>query len=172
MGTNYYRVKPIPKEDRDKLHEMLDGVLDSKEYKYNLEEEFERVLKENEVHICKMSLGWQVCFDHNWGKYYQPNRKSLEAFLSEPYTWIQDEYGKKYTCKEFWEKVRIHNENPKNNWTSESYREYEDSQGTGYRYYAPTPDMYKCKMIFGIDSHNESDFCVDGLRFAVFSDFS
>lgn len=167
MGTNYYRVKPIPKEDRDKLHEMLDGVLDSKEYKYNLEEELERVLKENEVHICKTSLGWQVCFDHNWGKYYQPNRKSLEEFLSEPDTWVQDEYGKKYTCEEFWERVRVHNGNPHNNWTAKNYREHE-----GWHNVYRTDDMEKCKMMFGIDSDGETDFSVDGLRFAVFSDFS
>lgn len=170
MGTNYYRMKPIPKADKEKLHKMLDNVLDRTGYKYDLEEELERVIKESEVHICKSSCGWQILFDHNWGKYYQPDRKSLEAFLSEPDTWIENEYGEKLSYDEFWDMVKSHNENSRNSWTSESYRKSE-GRGLDDAHYC-REHIEKCKEVFGIDSHDETDFEVDGLRFAVFSDFS
>lgn len=171
MGTNYYRMKTISKEDREKLHKKLDEVLDVRGRDYILTEELEEIKNKSEVHICKSSCGWQVNFDHNWGKYYQPNRKSLEEFLSEPDTWIEDEYGERISYDDFWKFVKEHNENPRNRWTSKSYREYERKNGRWYRPYC-TYDMEKCKMMFGIDCGKETDFEVDGLRFAVFSNFS
>lgn len=171
MGTNYYRIKTISKEDRENLHKKLDEVLDIRGRVYILTEEIEKVKNESEVHICKSSCGWQVNFDHNWGKYYQPNRKSLEAFLSEPNTWIEDEYGDKISYDDFWKFVKEHNENPRNRWTSKSYREDKNNMWVDDSIYCRT-DIEKCKMMFGIDSNGETDFQVDGLRFAVFSDFS
>lgn len=171
MGTNYYRIKTISKEDRENLHKKLDEVLDVRGRDYILTEEIEKVKNESEVHICKSSYGWQVNFDHNWGKYYQTNRKSLEAFLSEPDTWIENEYGEKISYDDFWKFVKEHNENPRNRWTSKSYREYEKKNGVWHRPYC-IDDMEKCKMIFGVDCNGENDFEVDGLRFAVFSYFS
>lgn len=171
MGTNYYRIKPITEEQRQELHRRLDNVLDNRGQKWYLEEALEIIEREHQTHICKSSCGWQVCFDHNWGKFYQPNRKSLEEFLSEEGTYIEDEYGDRISCDEFWDFVKKHNENPHNNWTSKSYREYEKSQGVWHRLYVDD-NMEKCKMLFGIDSDGENDFTVDGLRFAVYSDFS
>lgn len=171
MGTNYYRIKPISKEDRKELHKKLDEVLDVRGRDYILTEELEKIKNRSEVHICKSSFGWQINFDHNWGKYYQPNRKSLEEFLSEQGTWIEDEYGEKISYDDFWKLVKEHNENPRNRWTSKSYREYEKKNGVWHRPYR-TDDMEKCKMMFGVDCNGEYDFEVDGLRFAVFSDFS
>lgn len=124
MGTNYYRIKPITEEQRKELHRKLDNVLDNRSQKWNLEEALEIIEREHQTHICKFSAGWQVCFDHNWGKYYQPNRKSLEEFLSEEGTWIEDEYGYRFDYDEFWDFVKKHNENPRNKWTSESYRKW------------------------------------------------
>lgn len=172
MGTNYYRIKPISKEDRENLHKKLDEVLDIRGRDYILTEELEKVKNESEVHICKSSFGWQVCFDHNWGKYYQPNRKSLEEFLSEEGTWIEDEYGYKISFEVFWDYVNEHNGNDRNKWTSESYRKWEEkTNGRHFTSYS-LDDIERCKMLFGIDSNGENDFTVDGLRFAVFSDFS
>lgn len=170
MGTNYYRIKPITEEQRQELHKKLDNLLDNRSQKWDLEEALEIIEREHQTHICKSSCGWQVCFDHNWGKYYKPDRKSLEEFLSEEGTWIEDEYGDKISYDEFWNFVKKHNENPRNSWTSESYRKYEKSQGIWHRIYVDD-NMEKCKMKFGIDSNGENDFTVDGLRFAVFSDF-
>lgn len=66
MGTNYYRMKTISKEDREKLHKKLDEVLDVRGGDYILTEELEEIKNKSEVHICKSSCGWQVNFDHNW----------------------------------------------------------------------------------------------------------
>lgn len=171
MGTNYYRIKPITEEQRQELHKKLDNLLDNRSQKWDLEEALEEFEKKHQTHICKSSCGWQINFDHNWGKYYQPNRKSLEEFLSEEGTWIEDEYGDKISYDDFWNFVKNHNENPNNKWTSKSYREYEKSQGVWNRHYVDD-NMEKCKILFGINSNGENDFTVDGLRFAVFSDFS
>lgn len=172
MGTNYYRITPISNEDRESLHKKLDEVLDNKCYKYDFNELLDEVQKKHSVHICKSSLGWQVCFDHNWGKYYQPNIKSLEEFLSEPNTWVEDEYGEKISYEDFWKMVKEHNENPRNGWTSKSYEEYEEKANGRTFAKCCYKDIDKCKHTFGIDSNGEIDFQVDGLRFAVYSDFS
>ena len=171
MGTNYYRIKPITEEQRQELHKKLDDVLDNRGQKRDLEEELENIEKEHQTHICKSSCGWQVCFDHNWGKFYQPNRKSLEEFLSEKGTWIEDEYGGRISYNDFWDFVKKHNENPHNNWTSKIYREDMKNMWVDDSAYSKS-DREKCKMLFSIDAGNENDFTVDGLRFAVYTDFS
>lgn len=172
MGTNYYRINPASKEDRENLHKKLDEVLNGNEYRSTFDDMIDDVYEKYQIHICKSSFGWQICFDHNWGKYYQPNRKSLEEFLSEEGTWIEDEYGEKISYEDFWKFVKEHNENPNNKWTSESYRKYEIEKNGRYYSGCCSEDIENCKAQFGIDSHGESDFEVDGLRFAVYSDFS
>lgn len=168
MGTNYYR-RRIPTEDeRKKLHERLDELMDGKIQNFEFRDSFDTL--NEKVHICAMSYGWQVCFDHNWGKYYQPNRKDLERFLAEPDTVIEDEYGKRYTSGEFWETVRLHNSSEPNRWTAKTYREYEESRGNYYTSYREE-DIRRCESMFGVQCHGELDFSVDGLRFAVFTDF-
>ena len=127
MGTNYYRIKEIPKEKRKKLHDLLDKVLDNRCQDAEWDDAIKNIEEEYCTHICKSSAGWQVCFDHNWGKYYQPNRKSLESFLSEKGTHIEDEYGGKISYEDFWNMVEKHNGNPHNSWTSKSYEEYADA---------------------------------------------
>lgn len=171
MGTNYYRIKPITEEQRQELHKKLDNVLDNRNQKWDLEEALEIIEREHQTHICKSSCGWQINFDHNWGKYYQPNRRSLEEFLSEEGTWIEDEYGDKISYDEFWDMVKTHNEMQRNKWTSKTYREDKKNMWIDDSIYC-RDSIEKCKMMFGIDSNGETDFEVDGLRFAVFSDFS
>lgn len=168
MGTNYYRVKPISKEDREELHKKLDEVLNGEEYRSTFDDLIDEAYEKYKIHICKSSFGWQINFDHNWGKYYQPNRKSLEEFLSKPDTWIEDEYGERISYDDFWDFVKKHNENPRNMWDSKSYREENGYDDSCYC----KKDILRCKELFGIDAGKETDFEVDGLRFAVFSDFS
>lgn len=169
MGTNYYR-KRIPTEaERDELHTLFDEYMDGIISENVFQERLEQINKE--IHICKMSCGWQVCFDHNWGEYYQPNRKDLERFLSEPNTVIEDEYGKRFTPEEFWEIVANHNSRERNKWTAKTYRLWEEARGVFSPLY-PEDDIRKCESMFGVQCQGETDFCVDGLRFAVYSDFS
>lgn len=169
MGTNYYRKRIPTQSDREELHALLDKYIEGIVNDWEFRERVEQVLRE--VHICKISFGWQVCFDHNWGEYYQPNRKDLERFLSEPGTVIEDEYGKRYTADEFWDIVKKHNENPRNSLIADSYRDYEISRGRYDRHFIEEY-IHRCEVMFGLDCCGETDFCVDGLRFAVYTDFS
>ena len=167
MGTNYYRRHIPTEEELNKAHSALDSYINGKIW----ESEFTEIVNNinQEIHICKMSYGWKVLFDHNWGKLYSVSKKGLEDFLNEPNTYIQDEYGDKYTSEQFWEIVKQHNDNPKNKYTSKLYRELNNE---------PVVDYYcreyitRCKSELNIDTNGETDFEIDGLRFAVFSDFS
>lgn len=166
MGTNYYRKHIISEEELNKAHKSLDQYINGK----MCESEFTEIINNiiQEIHICKMSYGWKVLFDHNWGKLYDIGKKGLEDFLNEPNTYIENEYGDKYTAEQFWEIVKQHNDNPKNKYTSKLYRELNNEPVDYYcREY-----VERCKKELQIDCGRESDFEVDGLRFAVFSDFS
>lgn len=155
MGINYYRQRLPTKIEREKLHKMLDELIDGKIPKYEFKETMSNIFER--IHICKMSYGWQVLFDHNEGRYYQPCRKELKEFLDAPNTIIEDEYEGRLTSDEFWDVVRSHNESVTNTHTSK----------TDCSYY----DRLHCQNLFKINP-TKTDFVIDGLRFAVFSDFS
>lgn len=158
MGTNFY-AKRIPTQEQ--LNEISEFVTNGK-----LDTAQELISEINErIHICKRSGGWQIGFDHNWGKYYQPNAKSLTEFLDKPNILIVDEYGEEYTFTEFWSMVLEWNANSHNYLTSKSYMdEY-------CEYYLCTEDIRRVKEVFNIDT-DCNDFEVDGLRFSVYTDFS
>lgn len=166
MGTNYYRKRILTEEELNKTHSALDSYINGKIWESEFIEIVNNIIQE--IHICKISFGWKVLFDHNWGKLYTVNRKGLEDFLNEPNTLIEDEYGCKYTSEQFWEKVKNHNDNPKNKYTSKLYRELNHEPADYYcREY-----IDRCKSELNVDTDGEADFEVDGLRFAVFSNFS
>ena len=166
MGTNFYR-RRIPTTD-DYL--VMMGILDSGLLEVNKVPGSEIVKKlkdhlkkfEDKVHICKFSYGWKTNFDHNWGKYYQPSRKSLEDFLSEPGTEIVDEYETIYTPEEFWKKV--------DEWNNKDGFITDRDTLYGGDYYSCTYEKEKCLDLFGIHTPY-NDFEVDGLIFMVYSDF-
>lgn len=163
MGTNFYRVRLVTDEDKQHLHELID-----QDKLYNQFDENEDNVSnyintlEETVHICKRSCGWQVAFDHNWGKYYQLTRESITKFLSEPNTQIRDEYGEPITVDEFWKMIDKWNNDPIN------YRTAENSGSSDFICHG---DINKCYITFGITTTN-NDFERDGLRFPVYSDFS
>lgn len=166
MGTNYYRINIPTEDEREYLHEELDDCIDGKIQGYEFRDELEATL--GKFHICKISCGWKVLFDHNWGTLYKPCKKELNEFLNTPNTIIEDEYGERFTPKEFWDIVEEHNSSRENKWTYKSYRlSHKDS----YDCYS-SERRERCIEIFNIDPGYESDFFVDGLRFATFSDFS
>lgn len=163
MGTNYYRKNIISESDKEELK----GYIDRDEFDI-LKDRLDSL--ERQVHICKMSAGWITCFDHNWGAYYDPSRKSLEEFLFEPGTVIIDEYGKEISFLEFWKLVDSRDK-VEGAWDSDSYDKWEKSRNPSYTPYPCVKDRIRCKDQFGIECTSD-DFKVDGLRFAVFSDFS
>ena len=161
MGTNFY-CKRIP--TKEQLNSIADLVVNEK-----LDDAIDELQEVNQkIHICKRSCGWQIGFDHNNGEYYQPTRKSLEEFLSQPDIVIFDEYNRKYTFEEFWKEVDEHNANPRNNWDSKKY--IEDQRNRNYLDFISWEDTRKVKEMFHIDTIY-NDFYNGGLRWNVFTDF-
>ena len=161
MGTNFY-CKRIPTQEQ--LNSIAKLVVSKQ-----IDEAIDKLNEANErIHICKCSCGWQVGFDHNNGEYYQPTRKSLEEFLSQPGMVIFDEYNNEYTYDEFWKEIDEHNANPHNTWDSKKFtQEITISDNSSY---ICLPDIRKVKELFDIDT-SYNDFYNGGLRWIVFSDF-
>ena len=161
MGTNFY-CKRIPTQEQ--LNSIAKLVVSKQ-----IDEAIDKLNEANErIHICKCSCGWQVGFDHNNGEYYQPTRKSLEEFLSQPGMVIFDEYNNEYTYDEFWKEIDEHNANPRNTYDSKKFtQEITISDNSSY---ICSSDIRKVKELFDIDT-SYNDFYNGGLRWIVFSDF-
>ena len=161
MGTNFY-CKRIPTQEQ--LNSIAKLVVSKQ-----IDEAIDKLNEVNKkIHICKRSCGWQVGFDHNNGEYYQPTRKSLEEFLSQPDMVIFDEYNNEYSYDEFWKEIDEHNANPRNIWDSKKFtQEITISDNSSY---ICLPDIRKVKELFDIDT-SYNDFYNGGLRWIVFSDF-
>ena len=161
MGTNFY-CKRIPTQEQ--LNSIAKLVVSKQ-----IDEAIDKLNEINErIHICKRSCGWQIGFDHNNGEYYQPTRKSLEEFLSQPGMVIFDEYNNEYTYDEFWKEIDEHNANPHNTWDSKKFtQEITISDNSSY---ICLPDIRKVKELFDIDT-SYNDFYNGGLRWIVFTDF-
>ena len=161
MGTNFY-CKRIPTQEQ--LNSIAKLVVSKQ-----IDEAIDKLNEVNEkIHICKCSCGWQVGFDHNNGEYYEPTRKSLEEFLSQPGMVIIDEYNNEYSYDEFWKEIDEHNANPHNIWDSKKFtQEITISDNSSY---ICLPDIRKVKELFDIDT-SYNDFYNGGLRWIVFSDF-
>ena len=161
MGTNFY-CKRIPTQEQ--LNSIAKLVVSKQ-----IDEAIDKLNEANErIHICKCSCGWQVGFDHNNGEYYQPTRKSLEEFLSQPGMVIFDEYNNEYTYDEFWKEIDEHNANTRNTWDSKKFtQEITISDNSSY---ICLPDIHKVKELFDIDT-SYNDFYNGGLRWIVFTDF-
>ena len=161
MGTNFY-CKRIPTQEQ--LNSIAKLVVSKQ-----IDEAIDKLNEVNEkIHICKCSCGWQVGFDHNNGEYYEPTRKSLEEFLSQPGMVIIDEYNNEYSYDEFWKEIDEHNANPRNIWDSKKYmQEITISDNLSY---VCLSDIREVKELFDIDT-SYNDFYNGGLRWIVFSDF-
>ena len=161
MGTNFY-CKRIPTQEQ--INSIAKLVVSKQ-----IDEAIDKLNEVNEkIHICKCSCGWQVGFDHNNGEYYEPTRKSLEEFLSQPGMVIIDEYNNEYSYDEFWKEIDEHNANPRNIWNSKKYmQEITISDNSSY---ICLPDIRKVKELFDIDT-SYNDFYNGGLRWIVFSNF-
>lgn len=161
MGTNFY-CKRIPTQEQ--LNSIADLVVNEK-----IDEAIDKLHEVNkEIHICKRSGGWQIGFDHNNGEYYQPTRKSLEEFLSQPDIVIIDEYKKEYSYDEFWKMVDEHNTDPYNDWDSK--KDIQNQMKRDDSCFICWLDIRKVEEMFGIET-TVNDFYNGGLRWNVFTDF-
>lgn len=173
MGTNYYRYN-LPTEEQIKgMHRLVDELADGKTLE-NTADTLRRLISDStkRVHICKCAYGWKTLFNHNWGEYYQPNRKSIDEFLREPGTILCDEYGDLITPDAFWAMV-----DKRDNCT------YPDGTkpltGRSFRtnnnrdlFLFEIHDAKRCAKLFGIPEPQDYDFMSDGLRFSVQCNFS
>ena len=164
MGTNFY-CKRIPTQEQ--LNSIADLVVNKM-----FDEAVDKLNKVNEkIHICKRSSGWQIGFDHNNGEYYQPTRKSLEEFLSQPDIVIFDEYNTEYTYDEFWKEIDEHNADPHNNRDSKKdLEDIGDEKERNYPWIICWPDIKKVKEMFGIET-TVNDFYNGGLRWNTYTNF-
>lgn len=118
------------------------------------------------IHICKRTWGWQICFDHNWGVYYQPNKDSLSSFLLEDGYEIVDEYGEILSVEDFWDMVKCHNN------ITECFRTMKDIPLSGDDMHTGNEDKKRVFETFGIQTDLLDFITPDGLRWNVSSDFS
>lgn len=165
MGTNFY-MKRIPTEDDiQKIGELSIQRLFDELQNYVTE-------MNNEIHIGKRSCGWQFLFNHQNGAHFDPrSQDSLINWLKNSQYEIVDEYGDAYTFEEFWKMVTEWNANPRNIFNSETYTEWEKSQGHyGYDYPCDSATASRIYEMFGVYP-KYYDFELDGLRYSTSTEF-
>ena len=116
MGTNIYLRKIVSKEEMEdtkrKLKEMADGVKsidDLEDVISFLQDEYDRY--ENDIHICKISYGWQLLFQANenlyectWESMTDYIRRAIDSGEWE----LEDEYGNAYSLDDLKEDLEKH----------------------------------------------------------------
>ena len=165
MGTNYY-MKRIPTEDDiQKITEL------TKQRMFDELQEYVNEMNAN-IHIGKRSGGWKFLFNHQDGKYFDPQyQESLKAWLNEPHYRIVDEYGEEFTFEEFWQMTRDWDSHPNNNWDDSAYAKYEREQGNWFYNSACSVDeAERIFRRFGVRPVYH-DFWLDGLRYSTSTEF-
>ena len=157
MGTNYYAIE-LPTEGQiAKMQTLL--------MKRQLTQVQNMLGNVHRYHIGKQSGGWQFLFAphikrrdgfSNSGKIVSPWEDTLESItecLSRDDIKIEDEYGKAYTCKQFFNRIAVYND-PENAINGKQYdqRRPED------------------KSMFSTEKFEYTT--EEGLRFATDEDFS
>lgn len=124
IGTNYYATE-LPTEGQiAKMQTLL--------MKRQLQQVQKMLEEVPRYHIGKQSGGWQFLFAphikqrngfSNSGQIVSPWEDTLESitnYLSREDVKIEDEYGKSYTCKQFFNKISVYND-PENAINGEQY---------------------------------------------------
>ena len=116
MGTNIYLRKIVSKEEMEetkrKLKEMADGVKsidDLDDIISFLQVECDG--HEKEIHICKISYGWQLLFQAN-ENLYECTWESMTDYIRQAIDsgeWeMKDEYGNAYSLDDLKEDLEKH----------------------------------------------------------------
>ena len=162
MGTNFYKVRTLARELKDKLIDSInnDGI--------TVDEHGAVIFRDNngdeinipnlEVHIGKRLGGWKFLFDHNNWNYYPRDKEKFIKWVSDPANGrTVDEYGEEYTPEQFWEEevMPTYTEpwiDGKDRFDSSAYNKWQKENG---------------KPQNGIN-----DFYLEDLRFSICTDFS
>lgn len=161
MGTNFYKVKTLTREEKDKLIDAInnDRVTNGDFYSLHFRDENndDIVIPNKEVHIGKRSGGWKFLFDHNDWAYYPRDKDKFVEWVNDPSTGkIVDEYGEEYTPEQFWNEEVMPTYTTKwvdgqDRFDYESYNKWCEENG---------------RRTEGIN-----DFYIENLRFASYTDF-
>lgn len=186
MGTNYYaRIIPT-KERKDKLKKLID-----EDKFFDIEEQFEELYKNAEIHLGKRSFGWKFLFNPNYEKYYPLTRKGLMNFLKQDNIIIYNEYFKcdgvfKYTedpddskNKYLWTPEQFMdmalnwgNDPNKPGWSGKEYEEWERKEHglyPQYLTYGDSREKYWRERGYSPEYYN---FFNDGMRWSTSCEFS
>ena len=128
MGTNIYLRKVSSKDDLDsfkaKLKANADAAVDFGELRDVLEAMRDEIVSlEEEIHICKISGGWQLLFQANWHLYdctWQAMTDCIRKAIESREYVMKDEYGKDFSLNDLEEALEFH----KDGFTCETYKKY------------------------------------------------
>ncbi len=154
MGTNYYAIQKVSKEQKKELHKLID------------EELFVELIDPlpKQVHLGKSSSGWEFCWNHNGWKHYK-NKKELISFLKN--SLIMDEYDKEISFKDFWRQTQkenrrrgdgsevINNKEYFTNWT----KYHPDNRDSDYAREMVSKGNFHEEYHFGMRFSDTTEFC-------------
>lgn len=154
MGTNYYAIKKISREKKEKLHKLID------------EELFVELIDAlpKKIHLGKSSSGWEFFWNHNNWSYYK-NKEELIDFLKN--SLIINEYEEEVSFNDFWNQTQKENRNRSDGSGVINNKEY----FTNWNKYHPEnrDSDYASRIVAGGNFYEEYHF---GLRFSDTTEFS
>lgn len=174
MGTNFYKVLPTPEDYPKQVKKVLEKIelelIRDGEVSYETQEELNNLSKsKRSIHLGKRSCGWQFCWNHNNGEYYDVNIASIKEFLESP-GHIEDEYGEIFTVEQFLEdeiKDALWGDHEWHNLNGTTYNKKYPKEAHYYHRYGSVNIRGKEYQWSG-----QGDFIVNGLRFADTTEFS
>ena len=116
MGTNIYLSKIVSKEEIEETKRKLKEMADDVKSIYDLEDvisflQVEYDEHEKEIHICKISYGWQLLFQAN-ENLYDCTWESMTDYIRQAIDsgdWeMVDEYGNAYSLEDLKEDLEKH----------------------------------------------------------------
>lgn len=153
MGTNFYLIKKLPRDKKDRIIKLIE------------EDEYEKAKEEipDPIHIGKRSAGWKFLWNAHEFEYFSPTKESLIEWLNSGD--IVDEYGEKFTFDQFWNEELVFE-----GYDLEKY--YNENPSTSYKYYESLTNIRIYKQNFNVDVNKHGEFYIDNLRFTCCTEFS
>lgn len=178
MGTNFYAVLPVKKRLSDTLRNIADKMDEDPLYVKDIDDdlyEFNKELKNQVIHLGKRSAGWVFDWDGNEMKYYKPILVDIQNFIKDNNAIIVDEYNRPYSYDDFFndELEGVLYDTPELLNGERYWLKYPEHRTHYCNNHNNAVAMYK---EFAKDNFIEPkyhDFITpEGLRFALFTDFS
>lgn len=179
MGTNFYAIIPIKKRLSDRLRNIADKMDEDPIYiKDGIDDdlyEFNKELKNYVVHLGKRSSGWVFNWDGNEMKYYKPRLEDIQNFIKDNNAIIIDEYSRPHSYDDFFndELEGVLYDTPELLNGERYWIKYPEHRTHYCNNYNKAIAMYKEYAKDNFIEPKYHDFITpEGLRFALFTDFS